>query len=242
MSRASAKIGCFVPDVAVGGARFRSTPPVDMGPSSTVALDRVLNQKEIRDVLPDVIAPMTTIRLCFLCDLSGSMTGSHDVVGVRHEASLIAVEHIAARQHRRARWELEILSFDLNSPLDRATFTLDRRGLNTASEAFLSKPYGGSSNLGPSLDQTEQFSGPQVIVVLSDFELFDVNVTAVLDRLINSTALEVLALVFTSQPPSKLLDTRVQVNHINPVSTSPADVARHIVEAANVAASATRRT
>lgn len=230
--------GCVVPGLRVGGAQLGPGSAIDFNPPQAAVQGRQLDPHRVRRQLPRAVAPTRPLRLDLLSDLSGSMTGGNDVVGLRHEASLIALEHLAAGQRRQARWEAEIRSFDLSSPLDTGPLVLDRKGLAAAERALLSKPYGGSSNLGPSLDAAEASSADRVLVVLSDFELFDPDVPAVLDRLIRASAREVLALVFTSQPPRQLLHTRVRVHSIATRTSRPEEIAVHIVEAANAAAGA----
>jgi hypothetical protein len=136
----------------------------------------------------------------------------------------------------QVRWSLRVTTFDLHSPKELATTRLDTPGLRAAERALLTQSPGGSSNLGPALRSVEAagFAGHRLLVVLSDLELYDPDVGQVFAELIDSTADEVLALVFRASPPPALIDTRVQVARVDPHTSVPADIARHIVEAACV--------
>jgi hypothetical protein len=131
---------------------------------------------------------------------------------------------------------LRVTTFDLNSPKELAVTRLDASGLRAAERALLSQSPGGSSNLGPALRSVEAsgFAGPRLLVVLSDLELFDRDVARVLRDLIDSAADAVLAVVFRASPPRVLDATRVQVARVDPHTSVPADIARHIVDAACV--------
>ncbi len=137
----------------------------------------------------------------------------------------------------RVKWHLRVSTFDLTSPKELVATRLDQRGLRSAERSLLARSPGGSSNLGPSLQYVESagFDGRRLLVVLSDFELFDRNPAEVLDELVASSADTVLALVFRSSPPAALIDTRVRVARIDPETSVPAQIAQRIVEAASAA-------
>lgn len=224
-----------VSNVPVGPLAFAGRAPGNFSPEPVMRL-RHLDSTAIRRHLPRPVAPAMSLRIQLISDLSGSMHGGNDAAGLRHESALIALEHLAAGQRRRAPWEVEVLSFDLNSAIDFGPAMLDRKGLAEVGRALLTNPSGGSSELGPSLIAADRWSGPRVLAVMSDMELFDSDVKRVLDRFIRSTAIEVVALVFRSAPPPQIIGTRVRVVHVDPRTTPPADIARHLVEAANAAA------
>jgi hypothetical protein len=224
--------GVVVGSIIVPGLAFEPGMPRSFdSPSRSASSPRVLSSAEVRRGLgrPPMVRGPAVVDL--LSDLSGSMIGANDAKGLRHEAALIALEHLATG--RGSQWHARVFSFDMNSPLDLALTPLDGRGRQAAQRALLSASPGGSSNLGPSLRAAEATapSMPRLLVVMSDFELFDMDLSSVYNLLANSTATHVLALVFTSDPPSALVATGVEVHHIH-ASNKPADVARFITDAA----------
>lgn len=227
-------IGVIVPSQPIGDVEFAGGAGRSFAPAPPVRSDRCLDATAIRRRLARPVRTSDSFLLDQLNDPSGSVYGTNDVVGLRFEATLIAIEHLAAGNGRRGGWSLRMRSFDSSSPLDMPVTRLDRNGVADARERLLIKPQGYSSELGPSLSATEADPHPRrLLVVHSDFELFDPDVDGVLDELIGSNAVHVLALVYRSQPPARLANTRVEVRHIHPSTSEPADIARYIVDAAN---------
>ena len=134
----------------------------------------------------------------------------------------------------RVRWYLRVTTFDRNSPKELATTRLNAAGLRAAERALLAQSPGGSSHLGPALRTVEGtgFAGRRLLIVLSDLELFDPDVDQVLDELHTSSADAVLALIFRSPPPAAIAGTRVQIMRVDPETSTPADIARRVVEGA----------
>jgi hypothetical protein len=122
----------------------------------------------------------------------------------------------------------------LDSPKELPVTRLDARGLKAAEGALLARAPGGSSQLGPALRSVEStpFAGRRILVVLSDFELYDPNPAEVLAELIDSSADTVVAIVFRAPRPAAFIGTRVYVASIDPHTSVPADVAAPIVTAA----------
>lgn len=135
---------------------------------------------------------------------------------------------------RRVRWSLRLTTFDMRGPKELAATRLDRRGLRAAECALLTAAPGGSSQLGPALRtvETAGFNGGRILIVASDLELFDADPSAVLQNLTRSSADAVLALVFRSQSPPALAAGHVHVERIDPITSTPADIARHVVNVA----------
>ncbi len=223
--------GTPVPHIPVPISIFTGGPlrPFDGHSGSQT---RVLSSADVRRGLPPPPAITGPAFVDILTDLSGSMWGGNDAKGLRHEVALIALEHLASR--RSTHWHTRITSFDQNSSLELPLTRLDTAGRRAAQKALLSASPGGSSNLGPCLRSVEAQASqmPRLLVVLSDFELFDPDLPAVYDDLRTSSATHVLALVFSSSPPAELVATGVEVHRITPSGNPPADVARLITAAA----------
>jgi len=132
------------------------------------------------------------------------------------------------------RWHLRLTTFDRQGPKELAVTRLDRRGLRAAECALLTPAPGGSSQLGPALRAVEAagFNGGRILIVASDLELFDPDPPVVLRNLTRSSADAVLALAFRSQSPPTLAGAHVHVERIDPTTSTPADIARHIVNVA----------
>jgi hypothetical protein len=237
----------LVPGVTIGDLQVPTTWFVGSAPSfEPVSLPRgrQLDWSAIRRALP--VAPTVTedVLLDLLDDQSGSMWGGSDALNLRDEAALIAVEHLASRRSRsRAHWYVRVTTFDQNSPMELPVTRLDSKGLRAAERSLLNRSPGGSSNLGPALRAVEAagFPGRRLVAVMSDFQLFDSDVTQVLREFVESSADAVLALVFRSASPPQLAATRVQVAGIDPGTTGPAEIARHIVDFARAAVAPSAR-
>lgn len=221
-----------VPDLQVPSILFTGTSP-GLTPV-TIRSDRKLDARAIRRSLPSSPTPERPLLADIVDDESGSMWSGNDSSMLRLEAALIGLEHLAGRTRRLSPWYARVTTFDQDSPLELPITRLNREGLAAAETALLARSPGGSSNLGPALTTVEasNFDGDRLLVVMSDFELYDADPRAVLANLIASKASAVLALVFRSTPPVQLLNTRVRVVHIDPTSTPPAEIARSIVDAA----------
>jgi hypothetical protein len=217
----------WVRDVETEGDAPRLVPIVNQA-------DLVLNATEIRRTLPPAPRLSNDAHLTVDLDESASVRGGNDVIGRRHELLLIALAHMCTPRSA-GQWHVCISTFDNGSPIDLPCTRLDKKGLEAAHRALLSTSSGGSSILGPSLRKTEsnhnRLLGPRLLVVLSDFELFDPDPSGVLADLIDSSASEVLAISLQNEPPSILVGSRVRTAHVRP-DDSPAVLARHVVEAA----------
>lgn len=135
---------------------------------------------------------------------------------------------------RHVRWHLRLTTFDMRGPKELAATRLHGGGLRAAEHALLTPAPGGSSQLGPALRavETAGFAGGRILIVASDLELFDPDPSAVLQNLTRSSANAVLALVFRSQPPPTLAAAHINVERIDPTTSTPTDIARHIVNVA----------
>ena len=134
----------------------------------------VLKATEIRRSLPQAPRLSADALLTVDLDQSASVRGGNDVIGLRHELLLIALTHLGARRSP-GHWYVRISTFDGASPIALPCTRLDKKGLEAARRALPSASAGGSSILGPSLrnaqSNLDEFPGPQLLVVLSDFEL-----------------------------------------------------------------------
>lgn len=222
-----------VPDSLVVGRSFVGDwPALVPVPQSLL---RRLDARAIRRELPRAPRPDEDTLVDVIFDESGSVTGGNDVVGLRHELILIACEHLAGTG-MGSRWYLRVQSFDSPSAFDLPVTRLDRRGLNTAREVLLRASAGGSSCLGPALHRAESdlgdFKGrPRLLVVLTDFELFDPVPAVTLAAVVCSSAREVLAVSLNNAPPITLRASRVRTAQVT-AGDQPAVLARHVTEAA----------
>jgi hypothetical protein len=204
---------------------------------------RRLNARAVRRQLGPVEFADEPVLLDLIDDISGSMTGGNDALGLRHESVLIYLEHLAAsrsgrrgRASRRPSWFFQCRTFDNGgSCLDLPLTEVAPTTLSRLRRALLGQTYGGSSNLGPALNASissaQGWTGRHVRVVLSDFELFDSSVATVLESFATAPADLNLALVFRSPVPSMLDSTRIRVHHVNPDTDSPETVAMLIRDA-----------
>ncbi len=168
-------------------------------------------------------------------DESASVRGGNDVIGLRHELVVVALEHLA-RAKSDGRWFVRVRTFDEPSVYDMSVAPLDRRGLRGAQEILLRESAGGSSVLHPSLRRAEEeaaiFAGARLQIVLSDFELYDADPTSALQAMIDSSATQVLGISLRNDPPPLLLTSRVRTARV--LSTdSAADLANHVIDAAH---------
>lgn len=154
--------------------------------------------------------PAEPTHLCLIFDNSGSVgsPGGNDPVGARFEEARLAIDAVA----RRCRCENELVSilhFDTPTSGDVQPTPLKRvreidRGLAIPSNG------GGSSILGPSLKAAHGFAQQlpnhnHILVVLSDYLLFDNRVDDVLDDF-SAFAGSVHAVVLRAEPPARFED------------------------------------
>jgi hypothetical protein len=205
---------------------------------------RRLNAATVRRQLGLLPDPGDDVLIEAIDDISGSMTGGNDALGLRHEALLIFLEHVIdARCRRRGgrgrpSWYFQCRTFDNGGTcLDIERVELTPSSLGKLRNGLLGPTYGGSSNLGLSLrasiGDATGWKGKHLRVVLSDFELFDSSVPDVLEELASAPANVNLALVFRSPVPPTLDATRVQVHPVSSDTDSPEAVAMLIRDAVN---------
>jgi hypothetical protein len=154
--------------------------------------------------------PHTPVLTTMLFDNSGSVSTGNDPIGNRYDEAKLAVEAIA----RRCRCQRElaaIVHFDYPTSRCVAPTPLDRLGLRTI-HAGLGIPTDsrGISELGPSLKRAYKLAAEHpdyrhVLVIASDFELFDPDVPKVLED-VRSFPGQVFAVVLRSEPPQILVD------------------------------------
>jgi hypothetical protein len=221
-----------VPAVSVPGATFAGGSPTFASHPRT--LERHLDRAAIISQLAVAPTPYRATLLDAVLDESGSMWSRNDAFLHRREALLIAIEHLCGRGRRSTLWHCRITTFDLSSPLDMPIVQLDRRGLRSVEHRLLTAGAGGSSVLGPALERVEAqgFNGDRLLIVLSDFELYDPNPAQAIEDFASSPAHGLLAIVFRSSAPRALVDSRVVACSVDPRSATPADIARAIVDAA----------
>jgi len=228
-----------VPEWQVGGPTITgSCPPACPTPRRVL---RQLNRQAVRRRLKAAPKPAGDTLIYIVLDESWSVRGGNDVVGLRHEILLIALEHLSA-EGRISRWHVQIATFDCPSVFDLPVTKLDRRGRKLAQQVLLSASPGGSSILGPSLRRAEagiaQFPGNRLLLVLSDYELYDTDPQASLAGLVNSAATEVLAISLNNFPPAMLSGSRVRTARIAP-GDDPASLANHVIDATHACVGAT---
>ena len=165
-------------------------------------------------------------------DNSGSVTGGNDVIGNRFTEAELAFEAVA-RRCRCGREMASCISFDSPTGLDAMGIPL-RGGLAKIKHGLaVPRDAAGSSVLGPSLDiaqrLTKQYPTHQtVLVVLSDFELFDPDVAKTLDEFRTFPG-DVHAVVLRSTPPQELVDDdRVSVTAVT-YDSPPGSVANAVL-------------
>jgi hypothetical protein len=198
---------------------------------------RQLNSRSVRRSLDTPPTLAEDLLLDVITDISASMTGGNDALGLRHEAILILLEHLAAKRRQglnsrlgpeKPSWYFQCRTFDKkNTCLDIGRVKLDSKSLPSIRRALLAPTFGGSSVLGPALHSSAAdaggWQGRHVRVVMSDFELYDKSVPDVLDRFADSAADVNLALVFGESDPG-IDKNRVRVHSVSSPGDSPATV------------------
>jgi hypothetical protein len=216
----------------VPGAPFAGQAP-PFAPRIRI-LDRHLDRGAVVARLAPAPTPHRATLIDAVLDESGSMWSRNDAFLHRREALLVAIEHLSEAGRRSTLWHVRITTFDLASPLDMPPVHLDRRGLRSVERRLLTAGAGGSSILGPALAHVEgrPFEGDRLLIVFSDFELYDPDPMQAIDTLVSSPADGLLAIVFRKSPPRAFAGSRVAVCPVDPQSATPADIVCAVVEAA----------
>ena len=153
----------LVPDSWVSGATTTgASPPVLPPPHVRI---RQLNRSEIRRLLRKAPKLTRDMLVKVIFDESWSVRGGNDVVGLRHELILIALEHLAAGIQAKGRWYAQISAFDTPSVFDLPITQLNRRGLEKVQDVLLRASPGGCSILGPSLRRAESSTTALVVTM-----------------------------------------------------------------------------
>ncbi len=186
--------------------------------------------------LPQVTAcahePTLTV---FIFDESGSVTSLNDPtkpISNRHREAQLAVNHISGC---RCGEELVAIRYFDPGFHDTGPIPVDRRGRRRLAEAIKNPPSSTGSQLGPSLDELENLLDTHAdhnlaVVVLSDFQLFDADPAAVLERLAELDA-DVHAVVLHAPIPATLeAADQVTVTRVS-WDSDPGAVARALVPA-----------
>jgi hypothetical protein len=148
--------------------------------------------------------PERPILLIALYDNSASITGGNDPIGHRFLEAGLAIARVGARC-RCGRDLVATLHVDTPTSGDLQPTSITKKYQQDISRSMAAPPDGaGISCLGPSLTAARRFvdrhpAHHPVLVVLSDFELFD----DFLDQLIAFPG-SVHAIVLRAQPPAKL--------------------------------------
>jgi hypothetical protein len=220
----------LVHGTSVSGWGFSGTPVTLTTPRSWTR--RTLDSASIHKVLSRVDKAPVEIDLEGIFDESGSVRGSNDTIGVRHEIFLIAAEHLARVSGDK--WCVEVSTFDMNSDMELPRTRLNRQGLRAAEASLLSEIPGSSSNLGPALRASEKSADPdrpRLLCIATDMELFDPDPAAVADLITHNSATKTLLLVLSNTVPSHLVGRDFEAVQILP-ATPPTVMAEAIVRAA----------
>ena len=231
-----------IPHLIIPGAEMEGTSPPLLPPP--VRQERRLLVKQIRRQLRRAPRLSKPALIVVVFDESGSVTGGNDPVGLRHEIVLVVLEHLGAVRGPAA-WCVCLLTFDGSSAIDLPLTHLDKKGIERVRGALLSASAGGSSVLGPSLrrahDAIDAFPGPSLLVVLSDYELFDGNRSEVLTSMVNGPADEVVVVSLRNEVPAECSGARVRGVKVLPDDT-PAGFANQIVNSACLVAETAPRS
>ena len=143
-------------------------------------------------------------------DDSGSVTGGNDAVGHRYDEMYFALAKVG-RRCTCGKCLAAIIHFDVPTDADVAATPISRKGIEKVKDGLRVPSRPASSNLGPALDAAygvaNSYAGSHVVVlvVATDFELFDVDKAGVLQRLVDFPG-DVHALVLNTEPPAVLTD------------------------------------
>jgi hypothetical protein len=176
--------------------------------------------------------PQTPVLAISLFDNSGSVTGGNDPIGQRFLEAYVAITRIGNRC-KCGRDQAATIHFDTPTTLDLPPTPITKHHHEEIGASLAIPPDGaGVSLLGQSLtaarDLAERQSGSHriVLVVLSDFELFD----DYLDELIAFPG-DVHAVGLRAAPPQQLVEApSVEVTHID-YSSRPGALARTVFTA-----------
>jgi hypothetical protein len=210
-----------------GDAPLLSPPPVGVTP-------RQLDWKRTLRELPRCPRPSRPALIQVIDDHSGSVLGGNDASGLRSEALAIALHRIS--ESSGGEWSFSYTVFDHLAPAELEATKLNRRGVSQAEAVLMTPPTGSTSSLARALADAERAAPrntDRLLMVMSDFELIEPDVSGVLRQFINSSADHKVALVLRSQPPEQLLDSDVDVIHVDPAVDPPEQVAHHLINAAS---------
>lgn len=173
-----------------------------------------------------------------LFDNSGSVATGNDVSARRYVEAQVAIDRVA-RCCKCGNELVAIYHFDTPTTGDVPPIPMGRKNQKAIEQGLGIPPDGrGISELGRSLDVAYDVVArypdhDAILVVYSDFELFDHNLADVLERFAAFPG-TVHAVVLRSQPPQILLDDdRVQVTHVG-YDATPGAVARAVFDGLTV--------
>jgi hypothetical protein len=216
-----------VPNVNLGG---RTGLVVTTKPKTSYSL----NEEMLRRSLQPLPGLQQDAFFEIIFDESASVRGGNDVIGLRHDIVRVVLTHLARQRNKRS-WFVHISTFDATSPLDLDRTRLDKQGLSVVTRALRRPTAGGSSMLAPSLQRSSSrlvaFAGPTILLVLSDFELYDIDPAGALAALVDAPATHVVAVSLNTTPPNLLVNSRVLTTSVS-AESAPIDLARPIVDAA----------
>lgn len=194
-------------------------------------VSRRLDSSAVRALVSRPVRALVPVDVLAVLDESGSVTGGNDVVGLRREILEIAITHLAVASP--GMWSFRVVGFRPSS-IDLDT-NLDRAGLKKATQVLLSPATGSSSLLGPALHDAiaRRSNRPTLLVLATDFELFDANVDQLYTQYLSSSFEERLALGLGAPSPAQLNTDRSVAVSVQPGVDTPADVVQHIISAAD---------
>jgi hypothetical protein len=165
-------------------------------------------------------------------DDSGSVSGGNDPLGHRYDELSYALEKVG-RRCSCGECMAAIVHFDIPTDADVPPTPITRKGMKKVAEGLRVPARPSSSSLGSALNGAYQIAGSYkkthdlVLVVATDFELFDSNVGEVMQRVVDFPG-DVHALVLNTQPLAILSDSpSVTVSQVDPRS-SIGDVAMSV--------------
>lgn len=158
-----------------------------------------------------------------LFDNSGSVTGGNDPLGHRYDEINYALQKVG-RKCSCHQCMAAIIHFDVPTDGDVPPTPISRKGMARLEEGLKVPMGGGTSNLGPSLSEAYKVAAPyqkshhMVLVVATDFELFDTDVNGVMQRVVDFPG-QVHALVLNTEPRPILTEaSNVTVSRVDPRS------------------------
>lgn len=176
--------------------------------------------------------PRRPVLIITNCDDSGSVSGGNDPLGHRYDELSYALEKVG-RRCSCGQCMAAIIHFDVPSDADVPPTPITRKGMKKVAEGLRVPSRPASSNLGPALNEAYKIANTYrkthdlVLVVATDFELFDSNVEQVLQSVVGFPG-DVHALVLNTEPREILIDSpNVTVSQVDP-RTSTGDVAKSV--------------